>query len=177
MSKRAKAQKAQGRRSGDGRSTSRAGVTKRAKPRPSSASLQRKLDLRTRELDEALERQTATAEVLRVIASSPRDLQAVLEAIAKTAARLLDVADAEIMRVQGDALCLVAKHGPIRQWWPLGDLRPINRNWVTGRAVVDRRPDSRLRARLTGGVRRGLGLRDRRWRPRHRASDDTESRA
>jgi GAF domain-containing protein len=91
-----------------------------------------------RERDEALEQQAATSEVLSVISNSPRDLQAALEKISETAAQLLDVKDAEIMRVEGDALRLLAKHGPMRQFWPLGDLRPINRNWVTGRAVVDR---------------------------------------
>jgi GAF domain-containing protein len=60
-----------------------------------------------------------------------------LHAIAESAARLLDVTDADIMRVEGDALRLVAKHGPSRQW-PVGSVRPINRDWVTGRAVVDR---------------------------------------
>ena len=92
----------------------------------------------TRELEAALQQQSATSEILHVISNSPRNLQAALETIAGTAARLLHVKDAEIMRVEGDALRLVAKYGPMRQFWPLGDLRTINRNWVTGRAVVDR---------------------------------------
>ena len=45
-------------------------------------------------LNEALEQQSATSEVLRVIASSPTEIQPVLDAIVTTAARLLDVADA-----------------------------------------------------------------------------------
>jgi signal transduction histidine kinase len=91
---------------------------------------------RTRELSESLEQQTATSEVLRVISSSPTDLKTALGAIAESAARLLDVTDAHIMRREGDVLRLIARHGPSQQW-PLGTVRPINRNWVTGRAVVD----------------------------------------
>jgi GAF domain-containing protein len=91
----------------------------------------------TRERDEALERETATSEVLRIISNSPTDLQSALGAIAESAARLLDVAGAEISRVEGDDLRLMAKHGSFPQR-PVGSIRPINRNWVTGRAVIDR---------------------------------------
>src|SRR5262245_29147954 len=90
-----------------------------------------------RERDEALERETATSEVLRIISNSPTDLQSALGAIAESAARLLDVAGAEITRVEGDGLRLMAKHGTFPQR-PVGSIRPINRDWVTGRAVIDR---------------------------------------
>ena len=91
----------------------------------------------TRERDEALEREAATSEVLRIISDSPTDLQSALGAIAKSAARLLDVSGAEISRVEGDGLRLVAKHGSFPQR-PLGSIRPISRGLVIGRAVVDR---------------------------------------
>ena len=90
-----------------------------------------------RERDEALERETATAEVLRIISNSPTDLQSALGAIAESAARLLDVAGAEISRIEGDGLRLMAKHGALPQRL-VGSIRPINRHWVTGRSVVDR---------------------------------------
>jgi GAF domain-containing protein len=103
----------------------------------SAADLQKQLDQRTRQLAEALEQQKATSEVLRVISNSPIDLQSALGAIAESAARLLDVSDADIMRLEGEGLRLIAKHGAALQW-PLGSVRQINRNWVTGRAVIDR---------------------------------------
>jgi two-component system NtrC family sensor kinase len=53
------------------------------------AELERKLDERTSERDEALERQTATADILKVIASSRSDVQPVFEAIATSAKRLI----------------------------------------------------------------------------------------
>src|SRR5262249_36600705 len=60
-----------------------------------------KIALLERRLNESLEQQSATSEILRVIASSPTEIQSVLDAIAATAARLLDVADAYIVRVEG----------------------------------------------------------------------------
>ena len=93
---------------------------------------------RTDDLSESLEQQTATSEVLKVISSSPTEIQPVLDAIATTAARLLDVADADIMRVEGHLMRCVAKHGPSPQW-AVGSTRAINRDWATGRAVVDRK--------------------------------------
>jgi len=99
--------------------------------------LEQKLEARTRELAEALAREEATAEVLRTIANPTISAELALQAIAQSAARLLDLTDADIMRVEGDGLRLVAKHGSSRQW-PIGYMRPINRDWVTGRAVVDR---------------------------------------
>src|SRR5262245_41684809 len=48
------------------------------------------LQARNRDLTEALDRQTATGEILRVIASSPTDEQPVFEAIVRSALRLLD---------------------------------------------------------------------------------------
>ena len=79
------------------------------------AELKRQLEARERELAEAVVRQEATAEVLRAIANSATDAESALPAIAESAARLLDVTDADIMRVEGNVLRLVAKYGPSRQ--------------------------------------------------------------
>jgi signal transduction histidine kinase len=96
-------------------------------------------ELRSRDaaLAEAFAYQTATNDILHAISNSPTDPDVVLRGIAESAARLLDVPDAEIMRVEGEVLKLVAKHGP-SQLWAVASERPIDRHWVTGRAVVDR---------------------------------------
>ena len=57
-----------------------------------------------KELKESLEQQTATSEILGVIASSPTDIQPVLDVIAENAARLCDATDAVIFRVDGNLL-------------------------------------------------------------------------
>jgi Double zinc ribbon len=67
----------------------------------------------TSALSEALERETATSEILRVISSSPTDVQPVFAAVLTSAAHLCDALDASIFQVDGDGLRLVAHGGPI----------------------------------------------------------------
>src|SRR5262249_58447611 len=87
------------------------------------------------ELKESLEQQTATSEILGVIASSPTDIQPVLDVVAANAARLCEAKDAVIWRVDGDMLQRVAVCGPM----PFADMRrPITRGTPPGRAVVGR---------------------------------------
>ena len=108
-----------------------------AQLKESYAGLERKVEARTRELTESLEQQTATAEILRVISSSPTDLQPVMDAVAENAARVCGATDASIRRIEGDTLRLVARFGSI----PIGapDVIPLDRDYPTGRSVIERR--------------------------------------
>ena len=65
---------------------------------------------RTRELTESLDQQTATSEVLKVISSSPGELEPVFEAMLAKATRICDAKFGTIFRWDGDALRLVATH-------------------------------------------------------------------
>jgi len=94
----------------------------------------KELQKRNRDLTEALEQQTATSEILRVIASSPTDIQPVLNVVAENAARLCDAVDGVIGLPEGDKLRIVAKYGAI----PSPDTVPLNRDFPAGRVVLDR---------------------------------------
>ena len=102
-----------------------------------SQLLEEKVERLTRELSEAQGQLKATSEVLRIISNSPADVALALGTIAESAARLLDVTDATIMRVEGEVLRCMVNHGPSRQW-PVGTTRPLSWDWITGRAVIDR---------------------------------------
>jgi GAF domain-containing protein len=94
---------------------------------------------RNRDLTESLEQQTATSEILGVIASSPTDVQPVLDVVAESAARLCEATDAIIERVDGDVIRRVAHYGPIPiSRIRLGDTRSISRLRFAGRAIIDR---------------------------------------
>src|SRR5262249_23686819 len=95
----------------------------------------KELEVRNRDLTEALEQQTATSEILRVIASSPTDIQPVLDAVAESAARLCGASDANIRLREGDGLRSVANYGPL----PSIAVFSVSHGSATGRAVVDRR--------------------------------------
>jgi GAF domain-containing protein len=116
---------------------------------------------RNRDLSEALEQQTATSEILRVIASSPTDIQPVLDVVAENAARLCDAVDGVIVRPEGDSLRVVAKYGAM----PVPEFLPFSRGFPAGRAVIDRQtihvhdiaaeieaeyPEARVPQQLTG---------------------------
>jgi signal transduction histidine kinase len=108
-----------------------------ARVRESYATLEQKVDERTRELSETLDQQTATADILKVISSSPTDVQPVLDAVAESATRVCGASDALIVRVEGDHLRRVAHFGPVP--FVLPEVRPINRRSVSGRAILEGR--------------------------------------
>jgi GAF domain-containing protein len=86
-------------------------------------------------------------------ASSPKDVPAILRAIARTAARLCDASDAHIYRVEGEHLRVLAIHGSVPTVRAVGQTIPITPRLVTGRAVLDRRT-IHLRDITTAAVRR-----------------------
>ena len=80
-------------------------------PASSEARLKRQVTQLTRELKEALEQQTATSEVLRVISSSPGHLQPVFETMLASAIRICGASFGVLFRTEGDAFRAVALHG------------------------------------------------------------------
>src|SRR5262249_37991460 len=105
-----------------------------------NAELERQLAERDRDLAvargawaESREQQTATAEILRVIASAPTDLQSVLDTVAASAARLFGPTDVVVIhRVEGDVQRIVTVHGAaLREL--LGVVIPITRGHTAGR--------------------------------------------
>src|SRR5262249_19381628 len=88
------------------------------------------------ELKESLEQQTATSEILGVIASSLTDIQPVLDVVAENAARVCGARDARVFRIEGDMLQLAASYGTAPRGLEGG--LPLSRGTVSGRAVIDR---------------------------------------
>ena len=89
------------------------------------------------ETKEALERQTATAEILRIITNSPTDVQPVLEAAVQNAARLCGTSNVSLYQVEGSRMRKVAEHGLPLTGLSVGNTRPLSRTTVSGRAILD----------------------------------------
>ncbi len=107
-------------------------------PAASYAELQRDVEHLARALSEALERQTATAEILRVISASPTDVQPVFEIIAERAMKLCDAEVGVVSMLDGELIQLAAIHGwtredteAVRRAFPMG----LNTESVTARAM------------------------------------------
>jgi len=96
---------------------------------------------RTRELSEALERQTATAEILRVISSSPTEFQPVFQTIARSALSLCGAAFCTVTRYDGELVHLAAHESVTREatqfMQRVFPLRP-SRGTINSRAILER---------------------------------------
>src|SRR5438132_4922244 len=99
------------------------------------------LQTRNRELSEAQEQQTATSEILRVISSSPTDVQPTFDVIAANATRLCDAVNGLVIRFDGHLMHLAAHHNisperlrALEQIYPMAP----NRGSVSGRVIVTR---------------------------------------
>ena len=86
------------------------------------------------QLKESLEQQTATSEILGVIASSPTEIQPVLDTIVKNAARLCEATNAQIRLMEGEGTRLVASFGSV----PAPEFSPVSPRVPSGRAILTR---------------------------------------
>jgi signal transduction histidine kinase len=99
------------------------------------------LEARNRDLTEALERQTATSEILNVISASPTDVHPVFAAICKSAVRLFGAYASALIRFDGQLLqfgAVVSPSAEADERYRLVFPRPPDRELGTGRAILDR---------------------------------------
>jgi PAS domain S-box-containing protein len=97
------------------------------------------LDARNRDLTESLEQQTATGEILRVISSSPTDVQPVFDTIAQAVLRLCGADLCQVFQVEDDFLHFVASQGHNAEGLAAAQRafpRPVDRGTVAGRAIL-----------------------------------------
>jgi GAF domain-containing protein len=92
---------------------------------------------RTRDLSESLEHQTAISDILRVISSSPGNVQPVLATVAQHAAQICEAQIVDILTVEDDKLRYAAELGDFGRIL-YGETAPLNRETILGRSVRDK---------------------------------------
>src|SRR5216683_6639910 len=106
-----------------------------------NARLFTELEARNRDLTEALEQQTATSEILRVISQSQTDVQPVFETVAANALRLCEATFSVVNRFDGELLHQVAQHNStpeaLEELQRIFPMRPT-RGLLAGRAILER---------------------------------------
>ncbi|HKC08733.1 MAG TPA: GAF domain-containing protein, partial [Methylomirabilota bacterium] len=106
-----------------------------------NARLLSELQTKNADLTEALEQQTATAEILRVISRSPTDVQPVFDAIAESSVRLCSADYGSANRLEGEMIHLVSQHGQTAEWRETAARlfpHPLTRDLIAGGAMLDR---------------------------------------
>ena len=103
-----------------------------------NARLTGELAARDTDLSDSLEQQAATGAILRLISSSSADLVPMFEAIVQDAARLCEAQNAQIFRIEGETMRLVARCG-IKSTLEVGEARAISSRSVSGRAILEAR--------------------------------------
>jgi GAF domain-containing protein len=100
----------------------------------------KQLEERNRELTDALDRQTSTADILRVISRSPTDIQQVFDTIVRSASRLCAGHWAAALRFDGELIHLAAQHNIGLAAAEFEDLFPCSpsRHLPLGRAILER---------------------------------------
>ena len=107
----------------------------------SQGTLERKVEERTADLNESLEQQMATAEVLKVISRSQSALQPVLDTIVKTVARLCQADYAFVWKLEGKVFQLAAMNEIDADFarFARENLPTLDRSTSAGRSVLEKR--------------------------------------